>query len=372
MGWRGILLIFSSILLLGGVAGGLYYWLAMGDSPAGKKGDEGAKELVILTWEEYFDLELIGEFEKQLGIKVKWVYYEDDHDRDERLESNGTRGFDLVLVNERAMQIYRKKGWVASVREEDVPNLKNIDPQWFKRYARARNYAVPYFWGTTGIIYDSAVLPEAPTKWMDMFDPIPELQGKLQMPRDPKELAGPALQALGYSMYSDRLNDYDEAKALIAKQVPFVRDYGTPALNEESLIVKGEVLAAMTYNGDALMLQEFNENLEYVIPEEGASLWMDFFIVMMSSDNKDAAYKFLDFINEPEIAARNAEYVYYATPNLAAKQHVSAEYLENPVIFPPEEVLARCESFEPLPGWVRRQIDKLFLDVLPAEETGSE
>lgn len=365
MGRRGILI--TVVILLLGVGGGGFYWYAQ-QGMADEEMANGGKELIVLTWEEYIDPEIVAEFEQRTGIKTKWVYYEDDHDRDERLEANGTRGFDLVLVNERALMIYRKKGWVASIRADDVPNLKNIEKQWFERYRSARNYAMPYFWGTTGLIYRTDMVSEPPTRWMDVFDPSPELQGKIQMPSDPKELVGPALQALGYSMYSDVLNDYDKAKGLIVKQLPHVFDYGTPSLDGEALIVSGDVVVAMTYSGDALMLKEQNEMLEYIIPEEGSSLWMDFLVLMMSSDNKDAAYQLLDFINDPEIAARNAEYVYYATPNHAAKAFVDIEYLENPIIFPDEVVLDRCESFSPLPGWVRRQIDKLFIDVIPAEE----
>jgi spermidine/putrescine transport system substrate-binding protein len=370
MGMRGAI-IGLLILLIGGAAGG-YYWYEQRQEAAQLAQQQNKRELIILTWEDYIDEEIVKEFSEQTGIEVRFVHYEDDFDRDEKLEADGTRGFDLVLVSERALMIYRKKGWVATLTSREVPNLDNIEKKWFEIYRNARNFAVPYFWGTTGIVYRSDLVSVAPTRWIDLFDPGVELRGKIQMPSDPQELAGPALQALGYSMYSDRLGDYDQAKSLILKQLPYIHSFGTPDISEDALIVTGEVAAALTYSGDALALQEFNENIEYALPEEGSSLWMDFLVLMMSSENKAEALEFLNFINEPKIAARNAEYVYYATPNKAAKEHVSTEYLEDPVIFPDEEVLARCQSFEFLPGWVSRQIDKLFIDVLPAEEEGSE
>lgn len=374
MGMRGAL-IAVLILLLAGAGGGYYWYSSISERAAMAELEAQQRKVVVLTWEEYIDPDIVSEFEEKTGIKVEFVTYEDDHDRDEKLEADGTRGYDLVLVNERALMIYRKKGWVANIRTSDVPNLANIENKWFELYRTARNFAVPYFWGTTGIIYRADMVSSAPHKWKDLFDPSTELKGKLQMPRDPKELAGPALQALGYSMYSDRLSDYDEAKGLIVRQLPFVHSFGTPSLGGDALIVTGEVAAAVTYSGDALMLQSQNENLEYVIPEEGASLWMDFLVLMMSSENKAEGYEFLNFLNDPKIAARNAEYVYYATPNKAAKEHVSQEYLDDAVIFPEDEVLARCEIFQPLPGWVSRQIDKLFIDLIPeegAEETGGD
>ena len=364
---RGTVVLFLLLFTVG--IGGIYLALSGLDTKSHKEvSTSGLPELAVLTWEEYIDPEIIEEFEAAHGVRVRFVHYQDDQDRDERLEANGTRGFDLVLVNEQALMIYRKKGWIAPLSLDEMPNLAHIDPTWFERYPVAHGYTAPYFWGTTGIIYRRDMLPHPLTGWKDLFDPPFALRGKLQMPRDQKELVGPALQALGYSMYSDRLVEYDEARRLLLRQQPYVRHYGTPVLSGDALIVQGEVAAAVTYSGDAMMLQEQNENLEYVIPKEGSSLWMDFFIVMMSSSQKELAYRLLDYLNEPEVAARNAEYVYYATPNLTAKQHVSSEYLENPMIFPDAEVLARSESFTILPVWISRQIERMFVDLLPSEE----
>lgn len=121
---------------------------------------------------------------------------------------------------------------------------------------------------------------------------------------------------------------------------------------------------AFAYSGDALMLQEHNPAIRYVVPSEGTNLWMDFWVMMRSSDRKDIAYKFLDFINQPEIAARQAKYLCYATPNLAAQQLLPKEFLENPLIYPDEETLQRSEVYQSLPAMALRYQNNVFSELL--------
>ena len=105
----------------------------------------------------------------------------------------------------------------------------------------------------------------------------------------------------------------------------------------------------MLYSGDALMVQEHHEDIEYVLPEEGGNIWVDYLVVLESSKNKDLALAFINFLNEPENAAQLAEFVYYATPNKAAEKLLPAEFLEDPVIYPSKEALAKSEFHNPLP-----------------------
>ena len=104
----------------------------------------------------------------------------------------------------------------------------------------------------------------------------------------------------------------------------------------------------LAYNGDALVIKEFEPNIEFVIPKEGSMLWVDYLAVMQSSRKKDLAYDFINFLNEPENATKLALYTYYATPHIAAAKQLPKEYLEDPTIYPPQYVLEKSETEAPL------------------------
>ncbi|MDH3469646.1 MAG: spermidine/putrescine ABC transporter substrate-binding protein, partial [Gammaproteobacteria bacterium] len=219
---------------------------------------------------------------------------------------------------------------------------------------------VPFFWGTTGIGYRKDLIPEGFKSWKDFFNPPESLRGKIVMMNYSRDIMGAALKALGYSLNSNNQKEIEEAEQLLKQQEPYVHSYGYITLDEESELVTGEVWASMMYSGDALQVQEYNENIVYVLPEEGSNIWMDYLTVAAASNKKELAMQFINFLNEPEIAARMAEFVYYATPNKAAEQYLPEEYFEDPVIYPSEEELSRSEFHKPLAPRAQQYTNELI------------
>ena len=107
-------------------------------------------------------------------------------------------------------------------------------------------------------------------------------------------------------------------------------------------------------------MRRFNSNIEYVVPTEGTNLWCDYLAVFATSSHKDLAMKFIDFLNRPDVAARNAVALKYASPNSAARERLPKEDLENSVINPSEEVVARSEKYEPLSPRAQKTFNSLF------------
>jgi spermidine/putrescine transport system substrate-binding protein len=173
-----------------------------------------------------------------------------------------------------------------------------------------------------------------------------------------------ALKSLGHSANTEDRKAIREAARVLRAQRPFVRSYEYVSLTEESALVSGEIWASMMYSGDALMVQEFHDDIVYVVPEEGGNLWVDYLVVMQSSPRKDLVAKFIDFLNRPEVAARNAEFVFYATPNTAARAHLSKGYFDNDVIHPDEAVLSRSEVYRELPPRVQKTLNSEFAQIV--------
>jgi spermidine/putrescine transport system substrate-binding protein len=138
-------------------------------------------------------------------------------------------------------------------------------------------------------------------------------------------------------------------------QKPYVNSYSYIDLDEGSALVSGDIAMSMLYNGDAMMVQEHEENIRFVIPKEGGALWVDYMVVMESSRNKELAWTFVNFLNEPENAAQLAEFVYYPTPNKAAEKLLPVEFLEDEVIYPNDDVIARSEFYTLVPARVKKK-----------------
>jgi spermidine/putrescine transport system substrate-binding protein len=320
--------------------------------------------LKVLTWSDYIDPEVVADFEAASGIRLDFIHFDSDETRDDYLVAANGSGYDLILVNGYSLRLYQQRGWVAPITPAEVPNLRHIDPKWLGGEISVPGYGVPYFWGTLGIAYRTDLVARPVTHWLQLFDPAPELHGRIAMIKNTHDLIGMALRARGHSVNSSDAQALAEARELLLRQKPHVKTYTYLSLDEDSALVTGEVWAAQMYSGDALMLQEFNPDIRYVVPEEGTNLWVDFWTVAAQSANKAAAMKFIDYINGPAVAARNAEFVHYASPNLSANALLPASHHEDPVINPPAEVIERSEAYEVLPPRAARAWNALFAEIV--------
>ena len=325
---------------------------------------QSSRELTFLTWPDYMDPELVARFEQEHDVKVRTVYFEgDDHRNDLLIASDGT-GYDVIMLNDIEIANYRQRGWLGSLTEQEVPNLRHVDPRWRKAYPGTEGYAVPVLWGTFGIGYREDLVPEPIESWMQLFQPHETLRGRIVMIRQQRDLVGVALKALGYSGNSTDAAQLAAAQRLLMEQQPIVNAYRYVALSEASALVSGEVVAATMFNGDVLMLQEYDERIRYVLPREGSFAWIDYLAVLASSPNHDLAKDFVNFLTAPEHAARWAEYVHFATANQSARTLLSEAFLADPIIHPDEETMGRLEFFEPLPARTVRRWNAVFNQVV--------
>ena len=334
--------------------------VAAADSPT----ETPKKELIFLNWSEYMDPGLLEEFEKRFNVKVTEVYFESDETRDDMLVETDGKGYDVILASGITLRNYEKRGWLAPLGASEVPNLKHVDARWLDVFPESRGYAVPFFWGTTGIGYRKDLVQGEIDSWMQLYRPGEGLRGKFFMNKYSRDVVGMALKALGFSANSTDSSELAAAEALVFEQKPYVKDYFYPALNAKSALVTGKVYAAMMFNGDVLMVQEHHPEITYVLPKEGGNIWVDYLAVGEASTKKDLAYQFIDFLNEPEIAARLAQFVYFATPNKAAEGLLPREFIEDPVIYPDAATLQRSEVYSHLPAKVIRRINGIFARLL--------
>jgi spermidine/putrescine transport system substrate-binding protein len=322
------------------------------------------QQLVFLNWSEYIDPDLIEKFEQQHDAEILQMYFQGDEERDQLLLETEAQGYDLIMLNDPNIGLYKQRGWITALDKAQISNLKHIDQHWIDIVPEAKGYAVPYFWGTMGIAYRKDLVKEPITKWQQLFNPAPYLQGRISMFNDVHSLVGMALMCLGYSVNSIEPAQIEEAERLLLAQKPYVKFYAPIKVNEGSELLSGDVIAGMAYSGDALQTREYNPDIEYVIPEEGSSVWVDYLVVSDKSKVKDLAFAFINFLNEPANAAQLAEYLHYASPNMAAEKLLPAEFLADTLIYPNKELILKSPPFKSLPPRIQNRYNTIGIQVM--------
>lgn len=316
--------------------------------------------LVFLTWEDYIDEDLVHEFEKKHHAKIEFVYFEHDEERDDMVASPGNRVFDVIMLDGQSMATYRRLGWLAPITSANVPNIKNYNDMWSKFRPEAVGYSVPYAWGTAGIAYRKDLVSSPIDSLVSLFEPPADLRHKIIMTPQILEMVPAALSFLGASPNSTNDADLKRAEALLLAQRPYVQSYNALQLNEGSALVTGEAFIAYTYSSDALTLQDFNDNIEYVVPKEGSPLWIDFLVVSNKSFQKELALSFLQFMSDSNVIAKNMETTYSASFNDTANTKVSEEIRENSIVFH-RDISQLYFLSEPKPNAVRKMTSILQL-----------
>lgn len=322
------------------------------------------QELVFLTWSEYMDPALIEKFEARYNARVRFAYFESDELRDDMLVNTDGTGYDVICSNGASIKYYAQRGWLAPISEQDVPNKQHIEPRWGEAFPQAKDYAVPFFWGTMGIAYREDLIDQPITRWSQLLDPAPELQGKIVLVKDTRDLMSMALKSQQQSVNTSDIKLLEQAEQLLLAQKPYVKSYSYISLDENSALVQGNAVAALVYSGDALMLAEHSENIAYATPAEGTIIWVDYLVVSEASKRKKLAMDFINFMNEPENAAQLAEFVYYASPNRAATKHLPEEFLGDPVIYPGQAVIDKSEFYLELPPRIKKRYNTIMPQII--------
>jgi len=225
-------------------------------------------------------------------------------------------------------------------------------------------YSIPYMWGTTGIAVNRKYIKETEDSWSILWNP--KYKGKIAMLDNSWEVIGAALKYLGYSGNSTNLEELEEARELLLEQKPILRGYEDCVSTRDELIEEN-LWAVHQYSGEGAFAADENENVEYIIPEEGGFLWIDNVMIPKDSPHKYTAEVFINFILRPQISADIANYLWYANTNEAAAEFTDQEILDAPSIYPSEEVLSRCELFVDIGGAAEAKYNEIWAELQASE-----
>ena len=318
-----------------------------------------ARQVNVYIWTNYLPQEVIDEFQKRTGIRVNVDTYDSNEAILEKLQS-GVADYDIVVPSDYMIKILIPQNLLREIDHARLPNLKNLDPRFLNQaYDPENRHSVPYLWGTTGIGYDKRKAQGPVDSWRALFDP--RYAGRVLMLDDPREAFGAALKIMGKSLNEKDPAVLRQAADMLKKQKSLVRTYNSSDF--ANLLAAGDVDVAQGFNGEmAEAVANAPDRLAYVIPKEGGTLWVDNLAMPKTARNVDAAYEFVNFLMEPEMAAKIVNGVHYAGANKAALPLIDGKIRSDPAIYPPQEVLDRCELIEDL-GETTQLIDELWTEI---------
>lgn len=286
-----------------------------------------AADLVISNWDGYIAPDALEAFQGETGVAAELVLHATNEEIMGKLIASGGRGYDVVFVSSPFAEVLNNLGLAEPIDHDKVPNLANLYPEAAALpHDPGNNFSVPYTWGTTGLCYRSDLIAEAPTSWKDLLEPSEAVTGKTTMLATDRWLLAAGQLALGYSVNETDAAKMEEVKDLLISAKRTLLAYDDTTFY--SKLVSGEALMVQAWDGWCNYGVAENADIKFVIPSEGSDLWLDTMVVMKASENKDAAFQFINFMLDAENHAWAAENILYMVPNKPAMESLPAEMYE--------------------------------------------
>lgn len=302
-------------------------------------------EITFRNWDGDIDQNIFVAFEAQSGIKIKFVPY--DNQEDAVFEIQNGASYDVVVLENQWIPSLVQEGLLAEINYNNVPNFKYISANFRDLSYDPRNqHAIPYSWGTTGLVVRTDLVEEPVTSWAALWDP--RYANKVIGWSIPRYMIGIALKSLGYSLNTQDPQQLQAAEEQLMKLKGKIKLVDWEPAVSAPLLVSGEVVIAVGQADDVLEGHEQNKDIQYIFPEEGGLLWGDNFTILANSPHKAVAEQFINFLLSPEISAQIINETYYMLPNDATMPLVNTDIRNNPAIYPSQANLVNTEIILPL------------------------
>ena len=325
-----------------------------------------SNQLFVYNAGEYIDPEVIEMFEAETGIEVVYDEFETPEIMYAKMVQNDG-AYDVICPSDYMIEKMLDAGMLQELDPEAIPNRKYIGEQYLKAaesFDPGNRYAVPYCWGTVGILYNKNMVDEPVTSWDILWDE--KYSGQILMQDSIRDAFTVSLKRNGYSLNSTDPAELEKAAEDMIAQRPLVQAYVVDQARDK--MIGGEAALAVIYSGEVLYTQRENPDLEYSVPDEGTNVWIDAWVVTKKARNPEAAMKWIDFLCRPEIALMNFDFITYSTPNEAAREMIEDEDIRNSeAIFPDESILKRCETI----SYLGEEGDALYNEMWKKVKSGN-
>jgi spermidine/putrescine transport system substrate-binding protein len=327
-------------------------------------GAGGYRVVNLAIWSNYVSPELLKAFKDKTGIDVQVSNYSSNEELLAKLQAGAT-GFDVAVPSDYMVSVMAHTNLILELDRSKIPNAKSLDPKYLnKGFDPGNKYSVPYDWGTTGIAVNRTVFKGKLKGWKDLFN-NPELKGKFTLLDDVRETLGAALKSEGFSLNSKNPAELEKAKKVLLGLRSRVKGFTSEPMMP---LVNGETAVAHVYMSDALQAaRETQGKIEYLVPEEGATLWIDNLVIPKGAPHIEEAHAFINFLLEPSSSVETVKSVLVSPTVQGVRALLSPELQKNSSLFPTDAILKKCEMIEDL-GDSLAAWDRVWTEVKASSE----
>lgn len=329
--------------------------------------------LNVYNWGEYISngsddsVDVVAAFEQLTGIEVNYTTFDSNESMYAKLKS-GAASYDIVIPSDYMVAKMIAEEMLLPLNYDNIPNFQLINEEYRNPdYDPDNAYTVPYMLCTTGIIYNTTMVEQAPTCWADLWDE--QYAGNILMFNNSRDAYAIGAFKMGKTINPATTAEVDEVVEELKAQKPLVQAYVMDEIFDK--MIGGEAAIGVYYSGDAITMIDDNPDLAWVFPEEGSVLSVDCMCIPATSTQQEAAEMFINFMCEVDVGAANAEYIGYTTPMDAVWEVLDEELKFSEIAYPSEEIAAKEQVFTALSDEVNSELDMKWSEMKSYNEGGS-
>ncbi|MFT2112396.1 ABC transporter substrate-binding protein [Marinomonas sp. 2405UD68-3] len=297
-----------------------------------------AEEIKIYNWEAFLSPTVITQFTKETGHTVSQTFFDNDHQIGSLFANGKSKLFDLLMIQSSRSDSFGARGYLKPIAPLKLKNLELIDSIWLESCG---TFSLPYSWGTAGLAYRSSLVDKPIQSWNDFFYPNDVFKNRIIAQTDATTLTETALIHLRKDPNSENVTELKKAYNVLLDQKPYILEYkyGITYANEHK--TNSQMAMTLAFSGDIeeIITKTQQNDWVYTIPKEGTMLWVDCLSLPADKEIKQATIDFLNFINQPEIAALNSVEAHITTVNKDALKHLPRDILDNIELYPTQAII---------------------------------
>ena len=326
---------------LGAAAAGLSFGGLEGCAAKASIGPNGEeRRLNLYNWDTYTGKTTLADFRAATGIEVKMSLFATNDELFAKLKA-GNPGFDVIVPSNEYVTRFRIADMIEPLDLAKIPNRANLLPAFRNPpFDPGRRYSMPYTWLVLGIGYRKSKIDGVPDSWKWVLD-SDRYRGRIGVFSEADDMIELGAKYLGYSVRHIPLPVIDRVAEMYIRQKPNIKIFHHD--EGQDLLLSGDIDIVMEYNGDIAQVMLEDPDLDFVVPREGSLLNSDCLCIPKGAPRPDNAHQFINFILDGRNGAEIYQTIKYPTPNAAALALMPADYRDSRVIFPPPEVMGRCE-----------------------------
>lgn len=312
-------------------------------------------------------IDVLAAFEELTGIEVNYTTYDTNESLYAKLKSGGA-DYDVIVPSDYMIGKMIAEGMLEPLDYSNIPNAANIGENYRGLdFDPGDAYSVPYTWGMVGLVYNTAMVEEAPTSWDALWDE--RYAGSVLMFNNSRDAFAIAAKKLGMSLNPSSTEEIDRIAEELKRQKSVVQAYVMDEIFDK--MEGGEAALAPYYAGDAITMISENPDLAFVFPSEGTNYFVDSLCIPVGCKNKEAAEMFINYMCEADVGVANCDFIGYSTPIQTVWERLDDELKYSGIAYPSAEVLANTEVFNVLPDELNAAMDKAWSDMKSYDENGN-